>query len=249
MRIINKSSLNMDDYVLPIEKGGTGSRSLAEAAAALGMITQDMVGKEGGLFLMPEGGIGKEHLEASVSDPSVPLLNGPTEVAVGGEAVFRIVNYDSFTTYLLQANNGTAVRDGERVIFTAGTQGEASLMVNSTRVMLAVGTGFVRKPSVSVYGALGDLIFEGSSFSVAGGVADTHIASDWQVATDSGFMNIVAQSLDDSVNLTQWSVQEMDLNATYYVRVRYKGAQAGVSDWSDPVSFSTQEGGLEETAI
>lgn len=47
----------------------------------------------------------------------------------------------------------------------------------------------------------------------------THVSTDWQVATDSSFTNIVKQSLADTVNKTQWSTQLT--NGNYFVRARF----------------------------
>jgi hypothetical protein len=51
-----------------------------------------------------------------------------------------------------------------------------------------------------------------------------HTATDWQVARDAAFTDIVAQSLNDTVNKTQWTV-ELE-TGSYYVRVRFHGNTA-----------------------
>lgn len=77
-----------------------------------------------------------------------------------------------------------------------------------------------------------------SVFSVTGG-SDTHQSSDWQIATDSNFSNIVASVTGDTVNKTTWSTVGLIPNTTYYVRVRYKGANLPYSAWSPTSQFST----------
>ena len=71
-------------------------------------------------------------------------------------------------------------------------------------------------------------------------VSDDHASSDWEVATDSGFSNIVASTTDDTSNLTSWTVSGLSVD-TYFVRVRHSGATLGDSEYSDAVSFSIIE--------
>lgn len=48
-----------------------------------------------------------------------------------------------------------------------------------------------------------------------------HIATDWEIAMDPDFKNLVAQSLYDTTHLTQWTVK-LGLGA-YYLRTRFYG--------------------------
>lgn len=64
------------------------------------------------------------------------------------------------------------------------------------------------------------------------------VSTDWQVATDPGFTNIVAQSLNDGNNLTSWSPGGLAYAASYYARVRYCDQSGAKSAWSNPVGFS-----------
>jgi hypothetical protein len=104
----------------------------------------------------------------------------------------------------------------------------------------------VRAPSItSPADAATDIVesptLTASAFAPVNAPGETHAASDWQVATDSGFASIVVQSADDAVNLESWKVPAGNLavNMTYYARVRYAGATYGDSLWSDPISFTT----------
>lgn len=80
-----------------------------------------------------------------------------------------------------------------------------------------------------------------SAFSVANGGSDTHATSDWQIASDSGFNTIVVQSADDATNKTSWTVPggNLEVDTTYYVRVRHTGTTYGDSAWSSTISFTT----------
>lgn len=65
-----------------------------------------------------------------------------------------------------------------------------------------------------------------------------HSESDWQIATDSSFTNIINSTTSSSANKTAWQAGAT-YNGTLYVRVRYKNILENIiSDWSDSVSFT-----------
>ena len=72
---------------------------------------------------------------------------------------------------------------------------------------------------------------------------DTHTSTDWQLATDSGFSNIVEESLDDTSNKVSYTFGQgaysFVTSTTYYIRVRHTGASFSDSAYSSTVSFTT----------
>ena len=82
--------------------------------------------------------------------------------------------------------------------------------------------------------------FTGSSFTVNTG-SETHLSTDWEVATDAGFTSIVKSSYNDTVNKTTWTANSLAVNTTFYARVRYKGATIGLSAWSSTIIFTTKQ--------
>jgi hypothetical protein len=81
--------------------------------------------------------------------------------------------------------------------------------------------------------------FQASTISVQNGT-DTHFSTDWQVATDANFTNIVQQSLNDQTDKTLWTnTTSFPNSSTIYVRVRYKGTTLGYSSYSSTISFTT----------
>lgn len=82
----------------------------------------------------------------------------------------------------------------------------------SLRTLIVAGIGAVKikviKPSIT-YPTEGDqsvsvgVTLQSSAFATEGGT-DTHISSDWEIATDPNFENIVASSYNDTTNLTSW---------------------------------------------
>ena len=122
-----------------------------------------------------------------------------------------------------------------RVRYRSGNT--VSLWSNS--VIFTTLLWYVNTPTInSVDKETSDLTptFFGSSFSFNGVLV--HNASDWQIATDIDFTNIVSENLN-SPSLESWSASGLERNTTYYVRVRYKTEQGVNSLWSNPVTYIT----------
>lgn len=79
----------------------------------------------------------------------------------------------------------------------------------------------------------------GSDFEESGGT-DFHRGTQWQIATDEDFTNIVNDTGMLNSNLTDINVGDLGTSMleTYYVRVKYY-AVTDVSEWSEPISFNT----------
>ena len=83
-----------------------------------------------------------------------------------------------------------------------------------------------------------------SDIFVSGDLESVHHSSDWELATNSSFTNVVKAAMATMNNKTQWSVNRLDSAALYFLRVRYRSIKSGVmyeSDWSDSVSFSVKD--------
>lgn len=72
---------------------------------------------------------------------------------------------------------------------------------------------------------------------------DTHASSKWEVATDLAFTNVIFDSGEDTSNLTSIDLDSEGISLTrdteYYVRVRYTATSGGVSEYSNPIHFTT----------
>lgn len=67
----------------------------------------------------------------------------------------------------------------------------------------------------------------------------THTRTDWEIATDYLFTNVVESSYDDPVNLTQFTPTSLSFDTLYYVRARYKDNLGSLSEYSSATSFYT----------
>ena len=229
--------------VLPETNGGTGMTTVGDVVSALGAVPQSMIGQPGGLVALNAQGV--------VASPSVleGVINtisivGVTSLVVNQSATFTINNYDIATTYTLVANGGSVSRNGDTITYTApSVGGNGGFTINGRVFAISVVMPYVNTPSVTspVNGTTGlgsSVTITSSAFNVVGG-SDTHYSSDWQVATDSGFVNLVQNVVDSTTNKTSFALMT-NPSTTYYVRVRHKGSTYGYSNWSSTISFVTK---------
>lgn len=181
------------------------------------------------------------------TDTLLPTFTG--NVYIGQTVTFRITNYSSFKNYNVSATVGSVVRDIDEINYTAPmTAQEGGFVVNGRTIHITVHPVTLKAPSIiqplanAVDVQLPLVVYRTGLEVNEPGVDTTNYAwqnSDWQLATDVNFTNIVDQSLGDVVSQTGWGPSLATANSTYYVRVRYSVAVLGVSPWSEPVMFST----------
>jgi len=177
--------------------------------------------------------------------PPTPNVSGPSSLAINQVGSYTITNYQAGATYLVSASTGTVSISGSTITYTApNTTGVFGFTINSVNVAVNVVLPTIQTPSIlsPVAGAtnLGPSVtFTASAFAMTSGT-DTQSASNWQLAFDSGFTNIVQQSLNDSTNLTTWTVNNLAANTTYFARVQYIGQNGETSQYSSAISFTTK---------
>lgn len=131
---------------------------------------------------------------------------------------FKIVNFDAFRNYTVSSSTGTIVLGGLAdtfdVKYTVTTfSGPQTFTINGQLFEFEITVNGVRQPSITnpANGATQipttGQTFTSSAFEMDVNPGDvwTHESSDWQIATDAGFTNIVQESLNDTVNLTTWT--------------------------------------------
>jgi hypothetical protein len=182
-------------------------------------------------------------------------LSGSTQIYVNQSNIFEITNFNTFSNYLVSASSGSASITGEQITFIAPSSSQSVILSVfcddvetqfSINVLPAgVATPTNSSPSNGATGQNGTVVLTSSAFAWYG-LSDTHLNSDWQLATDSGFTSIVQSTSADATNKTSWTVSGLSTNQTYYWRVRHRGTNNGVSAWSTGTSFVTKAafGGL-----
>ena len=178
-------------------------------------------------------------------------LDGPSLVYPGSSNSYTITDYDAFSDYTVATNVGTASRSGNTITLEipAGAA-DASLFLTVGRnggentFAIAVGAQSIARPAVlnPTGGATAvstQPTATTSTFQTYPRNMDTHQSTDWQIATDSSFNNIVKQSLSDTESLESWDVTDLPRDTTLYLRARHHGATLGASEWSTPITFKT----------
>lgn len=123
-----------------------------------------------------------------------------------------------------RASNGNASLWSDPVAFTVAVPVPARPSVTSptnNQVDVAISPTIVS----SAFTALGD--------------GSTHDSTDWQIATDSGFTNLVQSINNSSTNKTSWTPGSLAILTDHYVRVRHRSSNGKVSAWSNVIKFTT----------
>lgn len=196
---------------------------------------------------------------AASGGSQVTTIFGSLSLYITQETTLTITNYDSATSYSVNAVSGSASITGDTITYTAGnTAGTDTLTItagsSSRDITITVNAAGIATPTntTPTNGATDQsgptLALSASAFSHPG-LEDTHASSDWELATDSGFTTIVDSSYTDTSNKTSWTA-DVSTNQTYYWRVKYRGASGRESAWSTATSFTTKSslGGLIGTA-
>ncbi len=182
-------------------------------------------------------------------------LSGDANIYVTQTKTYAITNYNVFSTYEVMTTAGTVSISGDQINFTAPSTSQAVTLTvvkdtSATQFSLVVQAAGVTTPTNSSpsNGATdqnGTVTLTSSAFAWYG-LSDTHLNSDWQLATDAGFTNVVRSASADATNKTSWTVSGLSTSQTYYWRVRHRGTNNGVSAWSTGTSFVTKAtfGGL-----
>lgn len=92
-------------------------------------------------------------------------------------------------------------------------------------------------------------VLRSNDFATTPAERDTHVESDWQIASDAAFSSIVHESLADASNLTSYAIPPATLTETntYYVRKRDRGQTYGESPWSAAVRFTAAPSAAVDT--
>ncbi len=198
------------------------------------------------------GGTTDTPLQPQLNTGAFTLENGAvdthasTDWQIATDAAFTNVVWAALDSLnLTQITTGLALSETSTYYARARHNGTNYQSQFSAPVMFNTITVSVAVPAITNPAAAATSIGEtptitSSAFAVNGGT-DTHTSSDWQVASDTGFTNIVVQSLSDAANKTSWAVPTGNLlvSTGYYVRVRHTGVAQGVSAWSPAISFTT----------
>lgn len=197
----------------------------------------------------------------------ITLDNAASEILQGNTYVFPITNYDGFSTYDVDAwiDSDPIASELNAVYYedeayhvnipTSMTGSNLVLRLKKTTIGLdyfreitiplfsgGVVTPSITFPSNSSADVSTTPTLQASAFAPVPSGSQTHSQTQWQIATDAAFTNLVV-NVTNGTNLTSYPVpvSTLDLNTKYYVRVRYQGSVSGWSSWSGTITFTTME--------
>lgn len=153
--------------------------------------------------------------EANSENPAqVTFKTAPFSVAAETYSGWTAISTTGTTSVSIPSNAIGVEIEGRR-----GDAGAAYLTLSGNNYQLGVSTtrrriDFVGQATLSILvNGTGSLKYRWVVSSA------THTATDWEVSTDPSFSSLVTQSLNDTVNKTEWSTA-LALGS-YYVRVRF----------------------------
>lgn len=245
-RKIHAPFIDRNSLALSISKGGHSGITAAEGATNLNLVTPAVLDQPSGVAATDAD----NYLAAGV----VPAFNdvldivnvtGPTTISVNQVVTYTITDYESFKNYVITTIGGTAVRNGDTITYTGPSSlVPASMTINGRQINILVSalgtvtTPQITSPTNNETGVAKTFQATSNQFSMQTGVA-THQASDWQLASDAAFTNIINQVTASTNYLTSWLIAGLADSATYYLRVRYLTNNGLYSNWSTPVAFTS----------
>lgn len=222
--------------IVGIPNGGTNADTAPVAVTNLGGLRRSTAGQAN--KPVPIGSNGK--IDISFFDAvsgNYVSLTGPNSVVANEIAVFNISNYDSWKSYTVSATVGTVSIYGSVITYTAPASGtNCGFTINGRIINLNLSAPYLNEPTVTI----ANLNTANTTAFSTGNGSDTHEGTDWQLATDVNFSNIIQQLTNSSSNKLTWNLTSyIAANTTYYVRARHKGVNFGYSNWSATATFTT----------
>lgn len=243
------AEMNDFDIIVPIASGGLSGDSAVSSVDNIGGVTEHKYNRQQGLAqLNSQQKVDFQSLpNLNISAGNVSL-NGPRTIVAGQTYQYQITNYDTETVYNISVSDGSVSRNESVISLTPSNSGTLNLTVNGRTVNITVNNPApvvvgVSTPTVttSVLGGSGGQVnvrLMTNPFSNSSG-ASSHLNTDWQLATDVNFSNIVL-NLQASTSLTSTDVVAVE-NTSYYARARHRDNLGNVSNWGVSNQFTTPD--------
>lgn len=248
MPILNKNGGGYDKIYgqIPVGEGGHGQKTAPEALKALGAYGTVQIGQP--LSPIPLNGAGMIDAQYWGDLKLVEVgLCGLTQVEAGGTSILYITTHDSYIDYELSVDKGQAWRVGRLVYFKApDNAGDCTLLLNGRQFVITVlGTTYkkpvITSPAPDTETPVTVMTFQSSSPEAEGVVGLwTHDTSDWEIYLDAE-MTQLFKTAYHTLNKTEWTASNLNLDQDYFVRVRYQctDSKRRYTEWSDLVRFRT----------
>ena len=180
---------------------------------------------------------------------NIPIITGPASLLYPEVGTYYITNYDINNVYTLTSKFGTAVRNGGTITFTPTiTSGLCSFTLNNRVTQIEISSSIIitpNKPSISLpvnneQNKNKTISYTSTEYTITGAF-NVHHKSEWQLATEPDFTNIIYTTAELPANMYTWTVGDLTPNTTYYSRVRYLSTNGQWSLWSDITTVKTRE--------
>jgi hypothetical protein len=243
--------------IKPISAGGTGGDEVTDAISMLNSIGENTVGQIGSVVpLNSNNKVPVQYIESEVIKAG-DCIEGTFITYTRQNINFVITNYDVQRTYVLTAPNAAIALvtyespidnlDPGTLVYTAPTvAGNYAFTVNGVTYSVTVLASRIDKPVITSPTnnstiTTSQVTAIASAFTCVG-YQETQTESLWELATDSGFTNIVLTDtviVADAVPFNEFLIT-FPSNTTFYLRVRYTAAILGNSLWSDTVILTAE---------
>lgn len=169
----------------------------------------------------------KNLLTPTIVELKKPMtLNGPTSLYYGELGTYQITNYGTQQNYVVASTDGTVTPVNDTITFICNDTNKTTASFSITesfespfgpverlvRVITIEMKVIAPSPPEIVSPVNGStvdssgLTLTTSDFDINyQAVEDVHLSTDWEIATDPDFTNIVASSYNDTVNLTTFT--------------------------------------------
>lgn len=233
--------------------GGTAAIEKVKALENLGGINVDLIGQPEGIVGLDENGkLLFDNINLSTLHP-IPTVRGPSGLYTNHSFNYFITNYEFQRPYTLSViGNGTAILSGDTIRYyapdTPTPSGDGFTLNGYTFTITIVEpiinnvvlTPSIIQPSTVDIVEAETYLFESTVFQYIG-EDQTHQSSDWEIASDGAFTDVLYGVTENTDHKTTWTVLSTDIPSeflpAYYIRVRHYGSLSGPSDWSTPVLF------------
>lgn len=229
--------------VIQVYEGGTGGTTVEEAQKNLDILDKSQVNVPGGLAISTGDGLFGDRFEGGFGD--TPMIEGPAFVRTNQTNRFFITNYDIKTDYEISSSMGSISREGDILIFKSGPDvGVALIKVNNLEVKLDIYMAIINMPFILTPDSgrkdINSKVEITTSQFITQEENTRHFATDWQLSTTVTMDNIFKSVEKDRTYLTNWMVEGLQENITYYIRFRYHDNVGNKSSWSEITQFTTR---------
>lgn len=198
----------------------------------------------------------REYVDNALLTSAVSIsIDGPSPVYAGSVNNYKITNYHSLSEYQVSTDLGEVSINGDTItllIADTDTQSPATLRIVKDGILnmfdIEVNEENIVQPKIltpinDATDVAAPVIVTSTEYESRPAGIGTHSKSHWKLTSDFAGTNVLWQSFDDAVNLTEITLDKslFDFETIYYIHLRHFSAALGYSEWSLPSKFTTSD--------